>query len=199
VLARPEDTKLEKRSAGTVDIPQKFAIVGIYELPFGRNRRFGANWPRAVDHVLGGWRLNWDITYQSGWVVAYPNAKQVRPGSAKLKNPTPNRWFDTSLWDDPVTGRRVPPQEPYTLRDFPSLFSDVRVPGYKNWDASLTKIFALQERMNLEFRFEMINAFNHPWFANIASVNVTDPRFGQLDPTQRNLPRNIKLVLMLKW
>jgi hypothetical protein len=45
----------------------------------------------------------------------------------------------------------------------------------------------------------MINAFNHPWFANIASVNVTDPRFGQLDPTQRNLPRNIKLVLMLKW
>ena len=199
VLARPEDSRLEKRSAGTVDIPQKFAIVGIYELPFGRNRRFGANWPRAVDHVLGGWRLNWDITYQSGWVVAYPNARQVRPGSAKLKNPTPGRWFDTSLWDDPVTGRRVPPQEPYTLRDFPSLFGDVRVPGYKNWDASLTKIFALQERMNLEFRFEMINAFNHPWFANIASVNVTDPRFAQLDPTQRNLPRNIKLVLMLKW
>ncbi len=199
VLARPEDTRLEKRSGGVVDIPQKFAIVGIYELPFGRNRRFGAHWPRALDLVLGGWRLNWDITYQSGWVVSYPNAKQLRPGSAKLKNPSLERWFNTTLWDDPATGRRVSPQEPYTLRDFPSLFGDVRVPGYQNWDASVTKVFRLQERMDLEFRCEMINAFNHPWFTTMASVNVTDPRFGQLDPTQRNLPRNIKLVLMLKW
>ncbi len=199
VLADPEQSRLEKRSAGTVDIPQKFTVVGIYELPFGRGKPIGANWPRSLDLLLGGWQLNWDITYQSGWVVDYPNARQVRPGSAKLSNPHPNRWFNTSLWDDPVTGRRVSPQEPYTLRDFPTRFSDVRVPGYQNWDASVSKYFRLQEGMRLQFRFEMINAFNHPWFSNMASVNVTDPRFGQLDPTQRNLPRNIKLVLMLTW
>ena len=199
VLSRPEDTRLEKRSAGQVDIPQKFTVLGLYELPFGRKKTFGANWSKAIDCFLGGWQLNWDITYQRGWVVSYPNAKQVRPGSAKLSNPTPGQWFNTALWDDPATGRRVSRQEPFTLRDFPTLFGDVRFPGYRNWDASVSKYFPLRERMKLQFRMEMINAFNHPWFCNIASVDVTDPRFGQLEVTQRNLPRNIKLVLMLQW
>jgi hypothetical protein len=199
VLERPESSPLEKRSAGNVDIPQKFTVIGLYELPFGKKKPFGANWPKAIDYLLGGWQLNWDITYSSGWVVSYPNAKQVRPGSAKLSNPTPSQWFNTSLWDDPATGRRVARQEPFTLRDYPTLFSDVRVPGYKNWDASVSKYFPLRERMKLQFRMEMVNAFNHPWFANIASVDVTSALFGQLDATQRNLPRNIKLVLLLQW
>jgi hypothetical protein len=105
------------------------------------------------------------------------------------------------LWDDPNTGRRVTAQEPFTLRDFPTRFSDVRVPGYRNWDASLAKFFPITEQAKLQFRFEMINAFNRPWFSNMASgaLNVTNARFGQLDATQRNLPRFIKLALNLSW
>lgn len=203
VLTDPEKTPLEKRSATNIDAPQKFAITGVWELPFGRGKRLGASWPKAVDLVLGGWQLNWDITYMSGWAIDYPNAKQVRPGSAKLPRSERRleRWFNTSLWDDPATGKRVSPQEPYTLRDFPTRFSDVRLPDYQNWDVSVSKRFPIYERMNLQFRFEMINAFNHPWYASLASGgnNVTSPLFGQLDPTQRNLPRFIKLALTLNW
>jgi len=203
VLADPTKTPLEKRSATEQDAPQKLALVGIWELPFGRGKAVGGNWPKALDWALGGWQLNWDITWMSGWAIDYPNAKQVRPGSAKLppEERRLERWFNTSLWDDPVTGKRVPAQEPYTLRDFPTRFSDVRLPDYHNWDLSLMKRFPVRERMNLQFRFEMINAFNHPWFATLASGgnNVTSPLFGQLDPTQRNLPRFIKLALVLTW
>jgi hypothetical protein len=145
--------------------------------------------------------LNFDTTYQSGWVADFPNAKPVRSGSANLGDAaTFGRYFDTSLWDD-SNGRRVQAQEPFTLRDFPTRFADVRVPGYQNWDASIAKFFAITEKAKLQFRFEMINAFNHPWYANLAAgaTDVTRPTFGQLDPTQRNLPRFLKLALNLSW
>ena len=88
-----------------------------------------------------------------------------------------------------------------TIRDFPTRFTDVRVPGYRNVDASLAKYFPITEKVRLQFRFEMVNAANRPWFSNLASgaLDVTNPRFGQLDPTQRNLPRFIKLALNLSW
>jgi hypothetical protein len=63
----------------------------------------------------------------------------------------------------------------------------------------VSKYLPLRERMKLQFRAELVNAFNHPWFCNIASVDVTSALFGQLEATQRNLPRNIKLVLLLQW
>ncbi len=46
-----------------------------------------------------------------------------------------------------------------------------------------------------------MNAFNHPWYMSLASGynNVDSTAFGQLDPTQRNLPRFIKLALHMHW
>ncbi len=201
VFNDPEASPLEKRSAVNIDTPQKFVIAGLYELPFGRGRQFGANWRPALNHVLGGWQLNWNVTYQIGFTISYPNAAQVRPGSAKLSPDERRieRWFDTSLWENPATGKMVPRQEPYTLRTFPTQFSDVRLPAYHNWDVSITKGFPLREQLTLKFRAEFINAFNHPWFTGIASVDVASASFGQLNPTQGNLPRNIKLALTLDW
>lgn len=200
VLANWENTRLVKESTQNIDAPQKFVVAGIYELPFGRGRRLAANVPGWLNQFIGGWQINYDVTYQSGWVVDYPNAPQVRPGSAKLPNPTRTQVFNTSLWDDPATGRRVsPPNLTYELRTFPYLFSDIRRPGYQNWDTSLSKYFPIRENLKLQFRFEMINMMNHPWFADMASTNVTDPAFGRLHPTQRNLPRFIKLVMHLHW
>jgi len=193
VFANPESTPLEKRSGGQIDIPQKFTVAGVYSLPFGKGKRFAPSNSR-LEYLIGGWQLNWDVTYSRGWTADYPNAKQLRSGSAKLGDSEQSitRWFNTSLWGPAV-------QEPYTLRDYTTRFGDVRVPGYRNWDTSISKLFPIKERMNLQFRFEMINTLNHPWFPVMASVDVTNVRFGQLDATQRNLPRNIKLVLMLNW
>ncbi|MBI1790422.1 MAG: carboxypeptidase regulatory-like domain-containing protein [Acidobacteria bacterium] len=194
-----ESTKLVKEPDQNIDTPRKFVIAGIYELPFGKGRKFAAGVPGVVNQIIGGWQFNYDVTYQKGWVVDYPNAPQNAPGSAKLSgDQTGDRWFNTSLWKT-ASGTPVPTQEPFTLRAFPYLFSDVRRPGYKNWDASVSKYFPIREKLRLQFRFEMVNMMNHPWFADIASTDVTNAQFGRLNPTQRNLPRFIKLVMHLNW
>ncbi|WP_263351643.1 TonB-dependent receptor [Acidicapsa acidisoli] len=40
--------------------------TALYDLPFGRGKQFGANMPRALDAVVGGWRLSNIFTWQSG-------------------------------------------------------------------------------------------------------------------------------------
>jgi hypothetical protein len=200
VLGNWQNTKLEKRSAGQIDAPQKFTIVGLYELPVGKGKPVAGSASGVLNHIIGGWQLNWDVSYMSGWTIDYPNANQVTPGSAKIDNGTIARWFNTSLWDNPATGKRVaPPNLTYELRTFPTRFGDVRAPGFKNWDVSLSKYFPIYERMRLQFRFEMVNMMNHPWYSDIASLDVTNAAFGALNPTQRNLPRFIKLALNLGW
>lgn len=193
---------LEKRSADQIDIPQKFTIAGVFDLPFGKGRPIGGNMHRAADYVVGGWTLNWNITYQSGWALAYPNAPQVTAGSAKLggSEQTLDKWFDTSKWINPSTGRLVPRAETtYALRNFPTLFSDVRVPGYQNWDISASKNFPIHEQIRAQFRFEMVNAFNRPWYTGLigGGNDVTNANFGRLNFVQGNLPRFIKLNLHL--
>jgi len=152
-----------------------------------------------MNMIAGGWELNWNVTYSSGWNVAYPNAAQTKPGSVQLSDPSIPQWFDTSYWNDPATGRRVGAQEPFTLRNFPLRFGNVRLPGYQNWDASISKIFPIHERMRLQYRFEAVNALNYPWFTAIASVDVTNAQFGRLNPVQNNLPRFLKMGLNLMW
>jgi hypothetical protein len=38
--------------------------------------------------------------------------------------------------------------------------------GFKNWDMSVTKAFKFRERFSAEFKAELFNVLNHPWFAN---------------------------------
>jgi hypothetical protein len=199
-LANYKDVRLVKESNQNIDAPQKFVIAGIWELPFGKGRKFASGVSSVLNHIIGGWQVNYDVTYQRGFVSDYPNAPQTAPGSAKLSGGerSVDRWFNTALWRDSA-GRPVATQEPFTLRTFPLRFSDVRRPGYENWDASLSKIFPITEQIRLQFRFEMVNMMNHPILPNMQSVDVTNPGFGRLNPAQGNLPRFIKLVMHLNW
>ncbi|MBI3209459.1 MAG: TonB-dependent receptor [Candidatus Solibacter usitatus] len=197
-FASPASTPLVKQPADQIDIPRKFNFAGVYDLPFGKGKQFANGVPKAIDLFIGGWSANWNITYSKGWAVAYPDAAQLQPGSAKIDNPTIGQWFNTSLWND-ANGRRTGAQEAFTLRTFPLRFSDVRLPGYQNWDVSMAKYFPIHESMRLQFRVEAVNAMNHAWFTGIASVNVGNAQFGRLTPSQNNLPRFMKLGLVLEW
>jgi hypothetical protein len=196
-LNDPASSPLVKQSAPGIDIPRKFNLAAVWQIPVGKGKKFGNNINRAADFLVGGWELNANVTYMTGETIAYPNAGQVSGGSAKLDNPTLAKWFNTDLWVNSATGRFVTAQEPFTLRTFPLRFSDVRVPGYQNWDASITKMFPIHERLKAQFRFEAVNALNRPWFTGIQSVDVTNANFGRLNPVQGNLPRFLKLGLNL--
>ncbi|MCX6625638.1 MAG: hypothetical protein NTY38_32165, partial [Acidobacteria bacterium] len=160
--------KLERRLL-QYEAAQKVAILGTYELPIGRGRHFGKNVHPLLNAIAGGWQLNGNLTLQTGFPVAFPNAAAVAARSANLPSGqrTYEKWFDTSLWKDPATGKVVATQAPYTLRTFPTRFPDVRTQGLRNLDASLFKDFPIRERMKLNFRLEWYNISNTPWFTAV--------------------------------
>ena len=48
------------------DITHRFVISYLYELPFGRNRRFASGASPLVNAIIGGWQFNGITTLQSG-------------------------------------------------------------------------------------------------------------------------------------
>jgi hypothetical protein len=56
------------------DFTHRFAISGIYELPFGRGRKWFASMPRAADYVFGGWQLQAWYEGQTGAPLGFGNA-----------------------------------------------------------------------------------------------------------------------------
>ena len=80
------------------------------------------------------------------------------------------------------------------------MFPDVRSKILNVWDMSVYKEFAIRERVKLQLRSDFHNAFNHPWFGNLASNNVTDPQFGRLSVSSiddTSEPRLVVLVLKI--
>ncbi len=174
----------------------------IYDLPFGRGRKFGGNWSRLFDLLIGQWQLNGITTFQSGTPISISANNtaglfnnHTRPNnngkSAKLTGPVHerlNRYFDTTVFSQPV---------PFTFGNAPSRLPDVRVDGIRNFDLSLFKDFAIRERMKLQFRSEFLNAFNTPRFGG-PSTSVTSSAFGTIS-SQANAPRQIQFGLKLLW
>jgi hypothetical protein len=67
-------------------------------------------------------------------------------------------------------------------------------PGLNNWDMALLKDTLIKEGINLEFRAELFNAFNHAQFGP-PDGNVNSATFGLI--TTANQPRIVQLSLKL--
>ena len=188
------------------DIPHTISMVSSYELPFGKGRKLLSGGNAATDTIFGGWNVSAQYIRRGGQPIEFPNAAPNVARSAKLSreqrdelarkagrtefNPFFDKYFDTSIF--PTTA-----QAPFTLRDFPTRFPDVRSPVLTSWELSAYKNFTLKERLKLQLRADFQNAFNQPYFYRIIpnGNNVQDSRFGQLDPAQRNVPRVVVLVM----
>jgi hypothetical protein len=70
-------------------------------------------------------------------------------------------------------------------------------PDQVNTDLSLIKLFPIHESMNVEFRSEFFNAFNHPNFAD-PSLYYGTAGFGQIGLTSGN-PRIIQFALKVSF
>ncbi len=198
-------TSTEKRLV-EFDSPHAFVVLTTWELPVGRGKRLGSNLPRLLRGVVGNWNLNLQYTMRSGLPFAFPNAAPLETRSAKFTHaqrdalarqkgrsqfdPVFDVFFDTSLFPNRA-------QAPYTLRDFPTRFPDVRSKALNIWEISLAKDFPIRERLRFQLRADAQNAFNYPWFSRLQSADVTNPRFGFLNPSPNSEPREIILVAKL--
>ncbi len=192
-----ENPTLEKRLT-IFDVPQKLSVLGSYDLPVGRGRKFGSGLHPVLNGLFGNWTIGWNGTFQSGFPISFPNAAPLEARSAKLPagERTLERWFDTSLFPK-VAG---PPA--YTLRNFPTRFPDVRFMDFRNVDVSILKdIPIFKERVKAQIRADIVNLSNSPYFTTLVAnpPNVTAGTFGQIEPDQDNEQRIVYLEFKLTF
>jgi hypothetical protein len=191
------------RALSDIDVSHRVVILGIYDLPFGRGRRFGNGMSKITDLVVGGWQVNGIATLSAGTplgISASNNAgifnQAIRAnstGKSGLKTgPVQDRldaYFDNkTAYSQPVA---------FTFGNMGPRLPDVRNDGTYNFDLSLFKNFHVTERINVQFRAEALNAFNTPRFGN-PNTSVTSSTFGAVT-SQANAPRQIQMGLKVMF
>ncbi|MGB2717728.1 MAG: TonB-dependent receptor [Vicinamibacterales bacterium] len=184
------------------DIKHRFVISYLYELPFGRNRRFGSGVSPLVNAIIGGWQFNGITTVQSGTPLSItanntagifgartqPNNNGQDPQLDGPVSERLNRYFDTSVYSQPAA---------FTFGNEPVFSPVLRTPGVRNFDLSLFKNLELRSTMMLQFRIEALNAFNKVQFSG-PNTSVTSSSFGVISG-QANAPRQLQFGLKLLW
>ncbi len=165
------------------DSKNVLSAYAVYEIPFGRGKRWGNNSNGVVNAVAGGWSINPIVSVHSGFPVAlydfnFANGDSAGTGSRGLRpdcGAGAGRTFGRKKYFDPSSGAFSGYQwfDPTPYSDPANVFGTcpaqgpVIGPGYADADLSLQKNFQFSERMRLQFRSDFINAFNH--------VNLNSP------------------------
>jgi hypothetical protein len=179
-----------------MDRPHVFTLSGLWEIPVGRGRRFGANLAKPVNFVLGGWQVDAGVIRQAGAPLGFGNA--IFTGN--LKNiPLPKdqrsveQWFNTNAGFEKNSKLVLA----NNIQTFPIRFSGVRTDGQAIWNFSLIKNFRIREHANAQFRAEAFNAMNHPNF-DVPNTTPTSSAFGTITNTLSE-PRGIQLALKITF
>ena len=179
-----------------LDVTNRLSINGIFELPFGKGRRFlseASGSPRPWS-AAGRFRVSTPIRpasrSRSRRDVFYNGGDIALPADQR----TVAKWFNTgaftSLLTDPVANNSTPVNH---LRTLPMRFSDVRRDSINNLDLSVIKNVRLQGARTLQLRAEFINVLNEPYFP-APVVSPTSTTFGQVTASnQANYARRAQL------
>ncbi|HLL76885.1 MAG TPA: carboxypeptidase regulatory-like domain-containing protein [Pyrinomonadaceae bacterium] len=184
------------------DFDRRHALQGyaLYELPWGRGRRWGSDWGGVTDFLLGGFQLGGIARIYSGrpfTVFAGSNTlSQVVQTPASCNGCSPD--MGSTVLEN---GRNVFFTAEQRARFFvpaPGEFSNVgrnffTGPSFFNIDLTMGKRFRFDETRNLEFRMEVQNATNTPSFAvPDANLVLTSGSFGQILGTTASTSRKVQ-------
>jgi hypothetical protein len=165
------------------DLRHVVHVNGTYDLPFGRGKQF-ANRSGALDRVVGGWTVGTIFAFQTGApfllfggtntfndygdggvTLTGVTASQLQSSVGKYPVPgTTNVAFLNPKYLLPTGGANTAYITPNTT---PGTFGQrVWIHGPHNTydDVSVTKHFAITEKVRFSLQAEMLNAFNHPTF-----------------------------------
>jgi hypothetical protein len=165
------------------DRRHSFVQSYIYELPFGKGRRWLQSGPATW--VLGGWQVNGILTLMSGQAINFSsNVPNNAPGNGQTPNingpfrvtggVNDTTWFDTSVFSAPAT----------------NTFGNVgrnaaSGPNFYNLDASIFKEFRMAERWQLELRGEAFSVTNSTrWQLANPNTDVNSANFGRITNTR---------------
>ena len=174
----------------------RFVTSGLYQLPFGKGRRW-LNQGGVANVVLGGWEFGSLVAIQTGFPITiaagtdrsntgagFDRPNQIGEANFKGDQRTTDKWFNTAAFQLQPLGRHGSAGR-----------NTVIGPGLIQWDASLLKNFNFTERTYLQFRFEAFNAANHPNWGN-PNNNLSNAAFGRISGT-RGTMRELQFGLKL--
>jgi outer membrane receptor protein involved in Fe transport len=187
----------ESRGLSGYDIPQVLTWATIWELPFGRAKRWlnqgAASW------ILGNWQVNWMLLARSGQPMTitatgdpanlgfsgYSRASLVSGANPELDNPTAAKWFNTAAFVAPVNAFGNSPR------------SVLRAPAFWNVDLALQKNVPIGKNKEVQVRLEAFNVFNH---INEGTPNteVGNANFGKIT-SMSSRPRHLQLGLRMTF
>jgi hypothetical protein len=176
------------------DVRHNFVVSGSWDLPFGKDRKYGANWSGLTNALLGEWGLSGIFQARSGLpITVFDTSNRSLQNERGADRPNcVGDWKpaeqDLSHWLDINAFQRVP------LGTFGNCPVGVaRAPGYTNVDMALAKNFRFTGRQYFQFRVEAFNIFNIPSFGPPARDINSPNTFGQITSTVSS-PRVIELV-----
>jgi hypothetical protein len=187
-----------ERGLSDFDVRHRLVASYIYELPYGKGKRWGASAHPWVLAFLGGWQTNGILTLQSGTpftpTMSSSATANAGPGGPLRPNcvagaslypaqQTIYNWYNKSAFTAPAQ---------YTFGNCGR--NILTGPAYRNLDFSMFKEFKLRESLTLRFRSEFFNFTNTPnFFLPVASVDSAAA--GQI--TAARSPRQIQFALQL--
>jgi len=191
-----------ERGRSNFDVRHRLSASYSYDLPFGKGKRYLDD-PGFLSSFLSGWQTFGIVTIQSGRPFTVALLSEIdnsgtgrsilgfgandRPnvvGNPNLANRSAGQWFNQSAFAFPAPG---------TFGNAGR--NTLEGPGYASVNASLVKNSRLSESVNLQFRAEAFNLFNHPNF-NLPDNFLGSPTFGQITSARdpRHLQFGVKLL-----
>jgi hypothetical protein len=209
-------------SLSQINLNDSFTASILYDLPFGKGKKFGGEWHGATNAVLGNWQVTVIEKITSGFplfTVASANNAGVnfqwngsslnrpnevgdpnKPGQvaanpncvAPTKVHTLEHWFNQCAFVDPPAGQLGNAQR-----------APLYGPRFVNTDFSAIKNFPIHEAISLQFRAEFFNLFNHAQYyltGGPSQMQDVDSQntFGVVNGTVNN-PRVVQLALRLAF
>jgi len=184
----------------------KFSYV--YELPFGRGKKFANSGPVAL--VLSGWRISGSHMYVSGTPVSLGTTISFPLFAAGGNRPTITTYEG---WRGPIAGEKFDPNIDSFFQP-PSFFGTQPTDRFGNMtrynpklryfpifneDISVARTFQVKEGLRLEFRGEAFNYLNRTRFGPLSNATVLQNANFGLWRNQSNSPRRMQLALKLTW
>ena len=208
------------------DLTHNFVVSYLYELPFGKGKKFLNSSNGAVDRIVGGWQIGGIQRYESGQPLAFGCATGVPgfngcirfdqvPGSAIVNpvfnsdswNPITDPVFNAAAFDDPNSAARLASRGTYVFGTMPRV-TNIRMKPYLSEDFSFIKRTRVTEGTALNLQITLINAFNRHIWNRPEDLNPLSPTFGLLQITNFSnigggsyllLPRKMQLQLKFEF
>jgi hypothetical protein len=205
-----------------LNLNHQFTASVTYALPFGKGKQFGADWNGPMNAVLGNWEVDVIERITSGFplfLVDSANGSGVNFMWNGNGFNRPDQVGDPNR-GGPEGGRTDCPAQVHTHENWfnPCAFAHAASgklgnsnraplygPDFVNTDLSFIKHFPLPyEGMNLDFRAEFFNAWNHAQFymdgggnSHMQDINL-GTNFAKVNKTVNN-PRVVQFALKLTF